>query len=127
MVFDGFYQCFICKTVYEVNKPDQHLSYCSSECQRAGNERGILFPFIKLVDGKDTMKKAQAKTKPRKAAVSDSGEVTVNSKAWKEIRARQYRIRLEVPSGVKPEDVPFQKKAMDDVDKLPVSEGGKGK
>ena len=80
------------------------------------------------------MKKAQAKVKPRKAVVPQSkhdfdviGRVSINSKAWKEIRARAYRRRLAVPSGVKPEDVPFQKKAMDEVDKLPVSEGGKGK
>jgi hypothetical protein len=55
------------------------------------------------------------------------GPIKVNSPQWKEMRQKQYRRRLAVPSGVKPEDVPFQKKAMDEVDKLPVSEGGKGK
>jgi HSP20 family molecular chaperone IbpA len=68
------------------------------------------------------MKKAKAKAK-----APGSNEIEVNSAKWKELRQRQYRRRLAVPSGMKPEDVPFQKKAMAEVDKLPVSEGGKGK
>jgi len=71
-----------------------------------------------------------AKTKriknPARIDVSNA-VVKVDSARWRELRKRQYTRRLAVPSGVKPEDVPFQKKAMDEVDKLPVSEGGKGK
>jgi HSP20 family molecular chaperone IbpA len=65
--------------------------------------------------------------KKTKAKSVNSDETKVNSAQWKEMRQKQYRRRLAVPSGMKPEDVSFQKKAMDEVDKLPVSEGGKGK